>query len=102
MGPKSGNVEKPLVFKAFLKGSKKPRAFQEHERQAEKWRLGGGRGHFGATLEALWGHFGSTLGQLLVYSSVSVQLYDYFGIIVESLWVYESRFSKNFRFPHRF
>ena len=42
------------------------------------------------------------MGQLLVYSSVSVQLYDYFGIIVESLWVYESRFSKNIYFPHRF
>ena len=101
MGPKSGNVKKPLVFKAFLKGSKKPRAFQEHEQHAEKWRLGGGRGHFGATLEALWGHFGSTLGQLLVYSSVSVQLYDYFGIIVESLWVYESRFSKKQSFSRQ-
>ena len=25
VGPKSGNVEKVLVFKAFLKGSRKPR-----------------------------------------------------------------------------
>jgi len=25
VGPKSGNVEKVLVFKAFLKGSKRPR-----------------------------------------------------------------------------
>ena len=28
LGPKSGNVEKVLVFKAFLKGSRKPRAPQ--------------------------------------------------------------------------
>ena len=27
LGPKSGNVEKVLVFKAFLKGSKEPRRF---------------------------------------------------------------------------
>ena len=72
--------------------------------------------HFGATLEplvahegairatlvALWGPFGSTLGPLLVYARASVQLYDYFGIIVESLWVYESRFSENIHFPDRF
>ena len=44
MGPKSGNVEKPWVFKAFLKGSKKPRAFQEHELNSGPGRLGGGRG----------------------------------------------------------
>ena len=59
-------------------------------------------GAFGATLEALWGHFGSTLGQLLVYSSASVQLYDHFGIIVESLWLFEGRFSINTHFPKRF
>ena len=28
VGPKSGNVEKVLVFKAFLKGSRKPRGRQ--------------------------------------------------------------------------
>ena len=28
VGPKSGNVEKVFVFKAFLKGSKKPRGPQ--------------------------------------------------------------------------
>ena len=28
VGPKSGNVEKVLVFKAFLKGSRKPRGPQ--------------------------------------------------------------------------
>ena len=28
LGPKSGNVEKVLVFKAFLKGSRKPRGRQ--------------------------------------------------------------------------
>ena len=44
-------------------------------------------GAFGTTLAPLLSHFGSTLGPLLVYSSDSVQLYDHFGIIVESLWV---------------
>ena len=55
-------------------------------------------GAFGAILEALWGHFGRTLGSLWVYSNDSVSLYDHFGIIVESLWVYEGRFSKNINF----
>ena len=32
-----------FVFKTFLKGSKKAKAFQEHERQAGPGRLGGGR-----------------------------------------------------------
>ena len=56
----------------------------------------------GVILEALWGHFGSTLGSLWVYSNDSVSLYDHFGIIVESLWVYEGRFSKNIHFSSRF
>ena len=59
-------------------------------------------GAFGATLEALWGHVGGTLGSLWVYSNGSVSLYDHFGIIVESLWMYEGRFSKNIHSPHKF
>ena len=31
-------------------------------------------GAFGAILEALWGHFGRTLGSLCVYSNDSVSL----------------------------
>ena len=58
-------------------------------------------GAFGAILEALWVHFGGTLGSLRVYSNGSVSLYDHFGIIVESLWVYESPFSKNTHHPNR-
>ena len=35
VGPKSGNVEKVLVFKAFLKGSSKPRGLQSREQLSE-------------------------------------------------------------------
>ena len=42
--PKSENVEKVLVFKAFLKGSRGPRVIQPSERLAEPDRPGGGRG----------------------------------------------------------
>ena len=56
------------------------------------------KGAFGAILEAPWGHVGGTLGSLWVYSNDSVSLYDHFGIIVESLWVYEGRFSENIPF----
>ena len=44
VGPKSENVEKPLVSKAFLKGSKERLGPQPHERLSEPERLGGGRG----------------------------------------------------------
>ena len=43
VGPKSGNVEKVLVLKALLKGSREQRVFYENEQPDEKWRLGGGR-----------------------------------------------------------
>ena len=59
-------------------------------------------GAFGGILEALWGYFGCTLGSLWVYSNDSVSLYNRFGIIVESRWVSEGRFSKNIYFPNRF
>ena len=35
--PKSGNVEKVLVFIAFFEGSKKQRGFYENEQLAGKW-----------------------------------------------------------------
>ena len=57
MGPKSENVEKVLVFKAFFEGLREPRAFSENERP------GAGAG-LGVTLVSLWGYFGITLGSL--------------------------------------
>ena len=44
VGPKTGKVKKVLVFKAFLKGSRKQKGFTENEQVAENWPLGGGRG----------------------------------------------------------
>ena len=44
MGPKSENVEKVLVLKAFLKGSRVARGDSENEQPSEPERLGGGRG----------------------------------------------------------
>ena len=53
VGPKSENVEKVLVFKAFLKGSRRAGARQENKQPAGKW-------DFGVT--PLWGEFGVILG----------------------------------------
>ena len=50
VGPKSGNVEKVLVFKTFLKGSRGPRGRQPNEQSFGPDRFGG----FG---RSLWGHF---------------------------------------------
>ena len=44
VGPKSENVEKVLVFKAFLEGSRGPRVCQACEPHSEPRGLGGGRG----------------------------------------------------------
>ena len=44
VGPKSGNVEKVLVFKAFLKGSRKPRGPQGKFATERAGPVGGGRG----------------------------------------------------------
>ncbi len=44
MGPRSENVEKVLVLKAFLKGSRVARGDSENEQPSELDRLGGGRG----------------------------------------------------------
>ena len=41
VGPKSGHVEKVLVFKAFLKGSRRARGSQENELQSEPGLAGG-------------------------------------------------------------
>ena len=53
--PKSENVEKVLVFKAFLKGSRRAGVRQENKRPSGKW-------DFGVTLGSVWGHIGMTLG----------------------------------------
>ena len=37
VGPKSGNVEKVLVFNALFEWSKKQKGFLENERPDEKW-----------------------------------------------------------------
>ena len=41
VGPKSENVEKVLVFKAFLKGSRRARVTQENEQPSEPGLAGG-------------------------------------------------------------
>ena len=41
VGPKSENVEKVLVFKAFLKGSRRARGSQENEVHSEPGLAGG-------------------------------------------------------------
>ena len=41
VGPKSENVEKVLVFKAFLKGSRRARAIQENEQPGGPGLAGG-------------------------------------------------------------
>ena len=40
VGPKSENVEKVLVFKAFLKGSRRAGARQPNKQPAGKWDFG--------------------------------------------------------------
>ena len=55
MEPKSGNVEKVLVFKTFLNGQRGDEHSKEvpaDERPERFW------GNFGVTLGSLWGHFG--------------------------------------------
>ena len=44
VGPKTGKVKKPLVFKAFLNGSKGAGVRQPNEQVSGPDRLGGGRG----------------------------------------------------------
>ena len=42
------------------------------------------------------------MGSLWAYSDDFGSLYDYFGLIVESLWVYAGRFSENTHLPNLF
>ena len=74
-GPKSGNVEKVLVFKAFLNGQRGDEYSKEVLGLSE-------RSGFGVILGSFWGHFGVTLGSLW-------GLWDHFRcarVALESLW----------------
>ena len=55
VGPKSGNVEKVLVFKSFLNG-------QRGDEYSKEVLQTSGRSGFGVILRSLWGHLGVTLG----------------------------------------
>ena len=57
VGPKSGNVEKVLVFKAFLKGSRKPRGPQGKFAVERAGPVGGGRGRENLPLVGLFRGF---------------------------------------------
>ena len=57
VGPKSENVEKPQVLKAFLKGSKERGGIQEYEVHSEPGRLEGGRGRVNPFLVGLFWRF---------------------------------------------
>ena len=64
VGPKSENVEKALVFNAFLKGSKEPRVIQDRLRLSEPE------------------HFLVTLGSIFGYEGAFGSLWDRFGTTV--------------------
>ena len=57
LGPKSGNVEKVLVFKAFLNG-------QRGDEYSKEVLQASGRSGFVVILGSLWHHFGVTSGSL--------------------------------------
>ena len=52
--------------------------------------------------EPLLGHFGVSLGSVLVSVGDFASLDGHVAIIVESLLVYESPIQKNTHFPHRY
>ena len=75
VGPKSENIKKVLVFKAFVKGSRVPRVDSENEQ-------GSGPDRPGGVLGSFWGYFGVTLGSFW-------GLWGYFGymkVTSESFW----------------
>ena len=80
VGPKSGNVEKVLVFKAFLNG-------QRGDEYSKEVLQTSGRSGFGVILGSLWGHF------------------RVFGIILGVrglLWSHFGPFSKYTKFSYLF
>ncbi len=56
----------------------------------------------GVTLKPLLGHFGVSLGSVLLSVGDFASLDGHFAIIVESLLVYVSRGQKNIHFPYNF
>ena len=74
-----------LAFNGGFKGTL--RSFWNHLR------------HMRVFLGALWRHVGASLGSLRVSVGDIGSCEDDFGIIVESLWVYEGPFSKTIDFP---
>ena len=58
--------------------------------------------HMGVTLGSLWRYFGISLGSVWVSVGDFASLDGHFAIIVESLWLYESPFSKNNRYSNIF
>ena len=72
-GAEKGNSLKTHCFQSIFEGSKRPR---------------GRQGKFATErAEQLFGHFGATFGPLWASSGAFGSLNDYFGIIVELLWV---------------
>ena len=56
----------------------------------------------GVTLKPLLGHFGVSLGSVLLSVGDFASLDGHFAIIMESLLVYESPIQENIHFPYRF
>ena len=64
VGPKSENVEKVLVFKAFLKGQKSPegpRCARDFPSRSTFWSLWGRFLVYGGDFGPLWDHFGTIM-----------------------------------------
>ena len=62
VGPKSENVEKVLVFKAFFEGSRGPRVRQGKFANIRPRPLGGGRERVNPPPRSLFGGFGGLEG----------------------------------------
>ena len=95
MGPKSGNVEKVLVFKAFLNGQRGDEYSREvlapSERRGFGVILGSLWGHFLVISGSLSGNFGDTSGSFRGCSGVIL------GVILGSLWGHFGVISGSFR-----
>ena len=84
VGPKSGKVLPTAARSTFFEGQKGPEAPQDDLQPSEP------------------GRFLMLFLDENVYEGDFGSLWDHFGIIVESLWVYEAPFSKNNHFPYSF
>ena len=84
VGPKIENVLPTAARSKFFKGQ------SGHEHPTEELQPSGPD------------HFRVTLGSLSVYEGDSGRLWDHLGIIVESVSMNETSFSKNTHFSNRF